>query len=145
MKRQEILELEAQMVAIARRLRRVVGERAAELDPSLSSVGYLVLEHLRRNEPRSQKQIVDALSSEKGAVSRAIRELTDLGFVESLPDASDGRVQRAGITELGIERLDAVVGARRAAYAEKLKDWSPGEIKRLADDLARYNAALDDA
>ena len=145
MKRQEILELEAQMAVIARRLRRVVGERAAALDPSLSRVGYLVLEHLRRHEPRPQKEIVEALGSEKGAVSRAIRELTELGFVESVTDPDDGRVQRAGITGLGIERLDAVVGARRAAYAEKLASWTAPEIRRLVDDLARYNATLDDA
>lgn len=143
MTRPAVLELEEQMVVIARRLRRAIAERAAALDPSLSTVAYAVLEYLRRNEPSRQTDIVTALGSEKGAVSRAIRELVDLGFVESVPDASDGRVQRAAITALGTERLDAVIEARRAAYAEKLRGWSSQEIRRLAADLARYNATLD--
>jgi len=144
-KRQEILELEAQMGLIARRLRRVVGERATAVDPSLSRVAYVVLEHLRRHDHSRQKDIVEALGSEKGAVSRAIRELTELGFVESVADPGDGRVQRAAITPLGIERLDEVMEARRAAYAAKLKGWTTEEIRSLVADLARYNATLDDA
>lgn len=143
MKREAVLELEAQMGVIARRLRRGVAERAAALDPSLSTLAYVVLEHLRRHEPSRQTDIVAALGSEKGAVSRAVRELVELGFVESVPDPSDGRVQRAAITTLGQERLDEVIEARRAAYAEKLQGWSTGDIRRLAADLARYNASLE--
>lgn len=144
MKRQEILELEAQMRLIARRLRRVVGERAASMDPPLNRTAYVVLEHLHRHDRSRQKDIVDALGWEKGAVSRAIRDLGELGFVETVPDPDDGRAQRVAITDLGAERLDEVIQARRAAYAEKLRGWTTAEIRQLVDDLARYNAALDD-
>ena len=47
--------------------------------------------------------------------------------------------------EESAERLDAVMEARRAAYAAKLRGWTAEEIRRLVDDLARYNATLDDA
>lgn len=143
MNREAVLELEAQVGVLTRRLRRVVAERAAALDPSLSSVGYVVLEHLRRHGPSRQSEIVAALSSEKGAVSRAVRELAGLGFVDCVPDPEDGRAQQVAISGFGTQRLDEVVEARRAAYAEKLKDWTTDEILSLAADLARYNASLD--
>ena len=61
-----------------------------------------------------------------------------------MPDPGDGRVQRAAITPLGIERLDEVMEARRAAYAAGCRGWTTEEIRSLVEDLARYNAALED-
>lgn len=138
-----IVELEAQMGVIGRRLRRVVTERATAVDPSLGAVGYGVLEHLLRHGDCRQTELVTALGSEKGAISRAVHQLVDLGLAGRVGDPDDGRAQRIAITDLGAERLAAVSAVRRAAYAQRLGDWTPAEIEAFVQMLARYNAALE--
>ncbi len=138
-----LLELEAQMGMVARRLRRVVAERATAVDPSLGAVGYAALEHLQRHGELRQSALVAALGSEKGAISRAVQQLADLGLVERVEDPDDGRAHRVAITDQGSARLAAVSAVRRAAYAERLGDWTPAELDEFVAMLARYNAALD--
>ena len=139
----ELLELEAQMAVIGRRMRRVVAERAAAIDPSLGAIAYGVLEHLNRTGACRQSELVTALGSEKGAISRAVQQLVDLGLVARVADPDDGRAHQIAISPEGVGRLQDVVAARRASYAEKLADWSPDEIATFVATLARYNAALD--
>lgn len=131
------------MALIGRRMRRVVAERAAAVDPSLGAVAYGVLEHLNRTGECRQSELVSALGSEKGAISRAVHQLVDLGMVARVADPDDGRAQQIAITAEGVARLQDVVADRRAAYAEKLADWTPDEIATFVETLARYNAALD--
>jgi len=139
-----LLELEAQMAVIGRRMRRVLAERAAAVDPTLGAIGYGVLEHLSRSGECRQTELVHTLGSEKGAISRAVQQLVDLGLVARVTDPDDGRAQQIAITAEGASRLDGVVAARRASYAHRLADWSPEEIAAFVATLTRYNASLED-
>jgi DNA-binding MarR family transcriptional regulator len=139
----QLLELEAQMAVIGRRMRRVLAERAAAVDPTLGAVAYGVLEHLNRSGECRQTELVGALGSEKGAISRAVQQLVDLGLVARVTDPDDGRAHQIAITAEGASRLQGVVAARRASYAERLADWTPEEIAGLVASLTRYNAALE--
>jgi DNA-binding MarR family transcriptional regulator len=138
-----LLELEAQMAVMARRLRRVVSERATAVDPSLGAVGYGVLEHLQRHGDCRQTDLVAALGVEKGAISRAVQQLVDLGLAGRVEDPDDGRACRVRILDLGAARLRAVLELRRAAYAERLADWTPDDLDAFVAMLTRYNAALE--
>ena len=139
----ELRDLEAQMAVIGRRMRRVVAERAAAVDPVLGAVAYGVLEHLNRSGECRQTELVSALGSEKGAISRAVQQLVDLGLVARVTDPDDGRAHQIAISAEGARRLEDVVAARRASYAERLADWTPDEIAGFVAALARYNAALE--
>lgn len=138
-----IRELEAQMGVVVRRVRRVVAERAAAIDPALGAVAYSVLDHLAAQGPCRQSDLVSVLSSEKGAVSRAVQQLVDLGLARREEDPSDGRACVVGLTDEGRRRLDALVRRRRSAYGEKLADWSPDELREFVRLLGRYNESLE--
>jgi len=139
----QLLELEAQMAVIGRRMRRVLAERASAIDPSLGAVSYGVLEHLNRSGECRQSELVTALGSEKGAISRAVQQLVDLDLVARVTDPDDGRAHQIAITAEGSGRLQDVVAARRATYAQRLADWTPDEIAGFVAALARYNASLE--
>lgn len=132
------------MAVISRRMRRVLAERAAAVDPTLGAVAYGVLEQLHRLGDCRQTELVHTLGSEKGAISRAVQQLVALGLVARVPDPDDGRAHQIAITAEGASRLQGVVAARRASYAERLADWTPEEIAGFVATLARYNAALED-
>ena len=106
---------------------------------------YGVLEHLHRSGECRQTELIRALGSEKGAISRAVQQLVDLGFAVSVPDPDDGRAHQIAISAEGARRLEDVVAARRASYFERLSDWTPDEIAGFVAELARYNAALNDS
>jgi len=138
-----IRDLEAQMGVLARRIRRVVAERAAAIDPSLGHVGYSVFAQLGSTGACRQTDLVCALVTEKGAVSRAVQQLVDLGLVSRVVDPDDARAQLVALTELGEQRFEAVAEARRAAYAERLAEWTPDELNTFVALLTRYNQALE--
>jgi DNA-binding MarR family transcriptional regulator len=139
----ELLDLEAQMAVIGRRMRRVMAERAAAVHPELGAISYGVLEHLNRSGACRQTELITALGSEKGAISRAVQQLVDLGLVARVADPDDGRAHQIAISADGTRRLQDVVAARRSMYAERLADWSPEEMNAFVQALARYNAALE--
>lgn len=138
-----IRELEAQMGVVVRRVRRVMAERAAAIDPSIGAVGYGVMEHLATQGPCRQTDLVTALSSEKGAVSRAVQQLVELGLVEREGDPSDGRAHTVRLSEEGERRLKALAKQRRRIYMDKLADWSPEELEQFVRALARYNRSIE--
>lgn len=140
-----LLELEAQMGVVSRRLRRAVTERAAAIDPALGPLAYGVIDYLSRNHRCRQTDLVAALASEKGAISRAVQQLVDLGLAARVADPDDRRAHLVGITAEGSTRLAEVVEARRAANARRLADWEPQELEAFVSALGRYNASLEGA
>jgi DNA-binding MarR family transcriptional regulator len=138
-----VFALEAQMRVLGRRVRRVVAERAAAVDPALGEVGYGVMEYLHRLGVCRQRDLVAGLSVEKAAVSRAVSQLVDLGLVGRVDDPDDGRGHMLALTEEGGARITGVLTARRTAYAAKLADWSAEDLAAFVAMLERYNAAIE--
>lgn len=141
-----VLALEGEVLTLLRRARRTAGERARVVHPDLSLTAYGVLvELLERPQGCSQKDLADALGIDKGAVSRAVQQLGDLGLVARSADPADGRARVVRLSEAGAARLAEVRERRRAGYEARFDGWDEAEIEGLADALARYNQALDDS
>lgn len=135
--------LEAQMSILARRVRRVAHERAAELAPSLGALGYAVLEHLRTRGPCRQTELAATLYADKGAVSRTVQTLLDLGLVERTTDPDDGRAHQIVVTPRAEEQLAAQAELRRARFVARFDDWEPGELEQFVELLTRYNTTVE--
>lgn len=135
--------LEVEMAVVARRVRRVAAERAALIDPALGPFGYAVLEHLRTRGPARAGELATTLCVDKGAMSRTVHQLLDLGLVERTVDPHDGRAQSLAVTDLARSRLAEMTTVRRRAVAERMADWHPEELERFVELLARYNATLE--
>jgi DNA-binding MarR family transcriptional regulator len=138
-----LLRLEGQMRIAGQRMRRAVHARAVAVHPSLSIVAYGALEALLHGGPCRQADLVCTLGADKGAVSRGVQQLIDLGFAERLADPSDGRAHRVAPTEEGQARMEAVSDVRRASYAERLAGWSDAELDELVALMTRYNDDLE--
>lgn len=136
-----ILALEHEMSVLVRRLRRRIAERARLVHPDLSPVGYSMLMALHDAGPQRASALVDLFGIDKGAVSRQVQLLIELGMIERKPDLADGRAQILTISDLGRERLDAVAAARRVELTEKLGGWSDDDLGDFVAMLARYNAS----
>ena len=135
--------LEQEVGVMIRRIRRVIGERARAVHPDLQSSSYLMLSWLEQHGPMRASAMAESFGIDKGAISRQVQHLMDLGLVDRAPDPEDGRATLVSASVVAEARLADVHGDRRRWLDEKLGDWSSDDLARLVDLLGRYNAALD--
>ncbi len=84
--------LEREVGVLIRRIKRVIGERARAVHEDLQPASYLMLSWLVDEGPVRASAMVEKFSIDKGAVSRQLQHLDDLGLVE--PDAGPRRRPR---------------------------------------------------
>ena len=135
--------LEHEMGVLVRRIRRVIAERARMVHPDLSPVAYSMLMALNDSGPRRASDLVDLFSIDKGAVSRQVSALLDLGLIERSPDPEDRRAAILAITDEGTERLETISAMRLREVSERLSGWSDEDLRDFVAMMGRYNNALE--
>ena len=137
-----VAAVEQEIGVIARRLRKAISERARAVHPELQRGDYVVLDALHHAGPARAADLAEWLDLDKGAVSRHVRHLGDLGLVRRSADPHDGRACLLSVSEEAAERLTEVGRVRSAAAARKLAGWAPEELSALVATLARYNRTM---
>ncbi|MCW2842403.1 MAG: MarR family transcriptional regulator [Nocardioides sp.] len=137
-------ELESEVGVLIRRIRRVIGERARAVHADLQPASYLMLTYLDEHGPMRSSAIAETFDVDKGAISRQVQHLVDLGLVDRTPDPGDGRASLVSVSDDAGRRLGDVLAHRRKRLDERLGDWSDAELTGFVDALGRYNKALDD-
>jgi DNA-binding MarR family transcriptional regulator len=136
-------QLEREVGVLIRRIRRVIGERARAVHEDLQPASYLMLSWLADEGPVRASSMVENFHIDKGAVSRQIHHLVELGLVEKTPDPDDGRATLIAASPDAVRRLADVSEHRRKWLDEQLGDWSAEEMTAFAATLHRYNTALN--
>ncbi|MGA5554835.1 MarR family winged helix-turn-helix transcriptional regulator [Streptomyces lavendulocolor] len=129
--------IQRELTAFARRARAT----AARLHPELSLVSYTLLAHIDAQQGCRATDLAAHYLLDKSTVSRQVATLEKLGLVERRPDPADHRVQVLHPTEVGTRALSSTQASRRAAYQERLADWSTEDLDRFAAYLIRYNGS----
>lgn len=142
-RRQSLHRIEQEVGVLVRRVRRVIGDRARAVHPDLAPASYLLLAHLAESGPLRASSLVGEIGIDKGALSRQVQHLVDLGLLTRTADPADGRATLLAVSEDGQQRLDRVQRERSERFGNKLGDWSDEDLADFASRLARYNAALD--
>ncbi|MER7556764.1 MarR family transcriptional regulator [Nocardioides sp. NPDC126508] len=140
---ESLIRLEAEVGVLIRRAKRAMRDRGRMLHPELPPGGYMLLTWVAEHGPLRASALVDGLGIDKGAVSRMVQAIVDLGLLERHPDPEDGRASLVSLTAEARERLDRVARERRVRFSDRLSDWSPDDIDRLSAMLSRYNEALE--
>jgi DNA-binding MarR family transcriptional regulator len=135
--------LEQEMGVLVRRIRRLIAVRARMVHPDLSPVAYSMLMALNDSGPRRASDLVDLFSIDKGAVSRQVSALLDLGLIERSPDPEDRRAAILAITEEGSRRLSTIAEMRRREVIDRLSGWSDEDLRGFVAMMARYNSELE--
>ncbi len=140
---ESLRQLEREVGVMIRRIRRVIGDRARAVHDDLQPASYLMLTWLADEGPVRASSMVDHFGIDKGAVSRQLQHLVELGLIERTPDPADGRATLVAATEDAIRRLEDVASHRRKWLDERLGDWSAEELEDFVKGLERYNLALN--
>jgi DNA-binding MarR family transcriptional regulator len=135
--------LEAEVGVLIRRVRRVIHERARAVHEELQPSAYLLLAWLAEEGPVRASTIAESFGIDKGAISRQLQHLVELGLVTREPDPDDGRATLVAASGDALRRMADVAAHRRKWMDEQLGDWSATELADFVDILARYNDALN--
>ncbi|MET9132152.1 MarR family winged helix-turn-helix transcriptional regulator [Streptomyces antibioticus] len=128
--------IQREMTSFARRARASAGR----LHPELSLVSYTLLGHLEESGGCRATDLAAHYALDKSTVSRQVAALERVALIERRVDPEDHRVQLLHLTEAGRRILAQVTESRRAAFHERLANWSAAELERFAEYLVRYNA-----
>lgn len=134
--------LEQEVGVLIRRVRRVIGERARAVHPQLQPASYLMLGYLASEGPLRASAMAGVFDIDKGAISRQVQHLEDLGLVDRTPDPADGRASLVSASAEAARRLEDVAADRRRWLDEQLGGWTEEELGDFATVLGRYNEAL---
>jgi len=137
-------DLEHEVTVMVRRIRRVIGVRARAVHESLQPASYLILSHVIEHGPVRASSIVEVFDIDKGAISRQVAHLVDLGLIDCTPDPDDGRARLLTVSDEGARRMRDVGDQRRKLLEERLGEWSDKELEGFVRALGRYNSALND-
>ena len=134
--------LEQEVGVLIRRVKRVIGERARQVHESLQPASYLMLGYISEFGPIRASAMAEIFDVDKGAISRQVQHLIDLGLIERTPDPDDGRATLLSTTDEAVRRMQDVGEHRRKWLDEQLGDWSDSQLSGFVRELGRYNAAL---
>lgn len=123
--------LEAEFGELINRMRRVLADNAQRVSPGMLPGAYKVFTTIVRRESVTLSALAEALMSDKGQISRAVRELEDLGLITRTPDPADGRSSLLSATPQGLERLAAARAPQENMLVDTLAEWSVADIRSL--------------
>lgn len=123
--------LEAEFSALITRMRRILTENANRVSPGMNPGIYKIFTTIARRVQISQSALADCLDLDKGQLSRAVRELEQLGLVQRDPDPDDRRASLLSATALGTQRLAEARAPQEDTLFAALEGWPLDDIRNL--------------
>jgi DNA-binding MarR family transcriptional regulator/GNAT superfamily N-acetyltransferase len=121
----------------------VLGDAHLGSDFSLTEVRVLY-ELAHRSQPTAA-EIADALSLDRGYLSRVLRSFRRRGLVASAPHRDDGRSTLLGLTPAGRRAFAPLDRQARQLMGGLLESLSDGQQRRVLEAMRTIRAALDKA
>jgi len=125
---QAVTRVEQELGRLFARIRISWREAAAIVHPELRPLGYQVLTSIESGKATSAGALIERLQTDKSAVSRQVRQLEELGFVESVPDPEDRRARVLVATDLARERVAIARADYEGRIGERLRVWSVADL-----------------
>jgi DNA-binding MarR family transcriptional regulator len=131
--REAVDAVEREFAALSERFRHVAAAHAHRLSPELSPASYKLFRLIIAQGTVTPSRLAELTLSDKSQISRAVRELEELGLVRRELDQSDRRSTLIYATEQGLDRL---AGLKQhpdgGGVMEALGDWPITELRQLS-------------
>lgn len=135
---QAISRVEHELGRLIARIRVSWREAATTVHPDLQPLGYQVLTSIATGKATSAGAIIERLQTDKSAISRHVRQLEQLGLIESVPAEGDRRARVLVATELAQERVALARARYEERLGERLRHWSAEDLDRFSEMLAAF-------
>lgn len=133
---QAVARVEHELGRLFARIRVGWREAAATVHPDLQPLGYQVLTSILAGRATTAGALIERLQTDKSAVSRQVRQLEQLGLVESIPDPEDRRARMLVATPLAEERVALARSRYEGRIGERLRGWTAADLDHFANLVA---------
>ncbi len=133
-----VTRVEHELGRLFARIRVGWREAAVTVHPDLQPLGYQVLISVATGRATTAGALIERLQTDKSAVSRQVRQLEQLGLVESVADPDDGRARILVATDLAQERVALARRHYEERIGNRLRAWSVADLdhfSKLLSDL----------
>ncbi|WP_194420553.1 MarR family winged helix-turn-helix transcriptional regulator [Microbacterium abyssi] len=130
-----VTRVEQELGRLFARIRIGWREAAVTVHPDLQPLGYQVLISIASGKATSAGAIIERLQTDKSGVSRQVRQLEELGLVESMPDPEDRRARVLVATDLAQERIAIARARYEGRIGERLRTWSAADLDHFVELL----------
>jgi DNA-binding MarR family transcriptional regulator len=132
-----IAEVEEQMSVLIGFIQANVRAAALAIEPALQPFGLKVLRLLVKMGPLHSSVLADTLFVDRSVVSRQVKQLQELGLVETSSDPDDGRARYVAATDGAIARLAALRGSDKLVIFSHMNSWPEEDLLTFAGYLQR--------
>lgn len=108
---------------------------AFEANIGQSMPRWRILLHLHQSGESSQKELAKVLRTDPAALTRQIKVIESMGWVERHTDAHDNRLTNVALTEAGAKVVAETLPQRSAFIEAAFGDFSTDEINELSQML----------
>jgi DNA-binding MarR family transcriptional regulator len=136
-------ELEQQLALLARRLSKPVQLPGQSGFTVLDRPVYQALWRIVEGGPTRLTALAKALGVDLSVVSRQVKALEEVGFVERQTDPLDARAALVSATASGQHALEVSRQKRSEVLEEVLSGWSELDRAEMVRLLSRFNAELE--
>lgn len=137
-----ISELDVELRVYFRRGRALAARLAAEAAPDLDAAVFSILMAIGRAGLTQASDVAAYFGVGKGAVSRQLSTLVDLGLVRRSVDEHDARAQRLELTDDGARAVRDATRIVRRSLSRIFAGWSADEAEQFIAYLHRVNVAI---
>jgi DNA-binding MarR family transcriptional regulator len=136
-------ELEQQLLLLARRLSKPVRLPGQSGFTVLDRPAYQALWRIVEEGPMRATALAKLIGVDLSVVSRQVKFLEEVRFVERQPDPLDARASLVSATESGRSALELSRAKRTEVLDEVLEAWPEEDKVALVRLLTRFNAELE--
>lgn len=142
------LELERQSLAVLQQFGRTYRAYASAFEQRIGHPlpRWRVLFALYGHEgPIAQKPLADRVGMDPGALTRQLKALQELGWIERTTSERDNRMTNVTLTVLGRDIVDQAMPRRSAFLQDVLANVSETTMHNLSKGLAQLESGIADA
>jgi len=139
------MELERQSVAVLQQFGRTYRAYAAAFEQRLGLPlpRWRILHALHHQEGAiGQKALADLGGMDPGALTRQLKAMQELGWVERSTSERDNRVTHVTLSRTGQQVVAQAMPLRSAFLEDVLAEVSPSTMRELSRGLARLEAGI---
>ncbi|WP_427308157.1 MarR family winged helix-turn-helix transcriptional regulator [Cupriavidus sp. H39] len=139
------MELERQSVAVLQQFGRTYRAYAGAFEQrmGLPLPRWRILHALHHQEGAiGQKALADLVVMDPGALTRQLKAMQELGWVERSTSERDNRVTHVTLSAAGREVVARAMPLRSAFLEDVLSEVSPTTMRELSRGLARLEAGI---
>lgn len=116
---------------------------AARFDSSLQPAAFHIVRWLYSYGPTNAASLAEATAMDRSSVSRLVKQLESLGYVNREASPHDGRGIVLSLTEYGQRKIIDALKEKESVFYERLSGWEDAELQDFIRMLRHFNGLND--